>query len=266
MDRELNLLIESVREAGARVLELARLGFDVQTKSDRSPVTTADLEVNRILHAMQQKHFPEDGWLSEESPDDPARLERARVWIVDPIDGTRAFIRKLPEFCISVALIEKGHPLASVIFNPSTDELFAAARGRGLRVNGQPVVPRSIGTDSPLVMVSPGEFRNGRWTELNQRVRISTFHSIAHALTLVAAGRAQAAITAERENEWDLAAGVLLIEEAGGLVEDADHRPLIFNQPVPQFTGLLALAGTTDPHLQPLLRSHVARAGKRATR
>jgi len=264
MDRELNLLVESVREAGARALELARIGFDVQTKSDRSPVTTADLEVNRILHAMQQKHFPEDGWLSEESPDDPARLQHARVWIVDPIDGTRAFIRKLPEFCISAALVEKGRPLTAVIFNPSTDELFSAVRGRGLRINGTPIAG-SANTDSPLVMVSPGEFRNGRWAELGPRIQTGIFHSIAHALTLVAAGRAQAVVTAEKENEWDLAAGVLLIEEAGGTVEDAHHRPLTFNQPVPQFTGLLALSGTTEPPLQPLLRNHVARAGQQAT-
>ncbi len=265
MERELYLLVEAVREAGARVLELARIGFDVQTKNDRSPVTTADLEVNRILHAMQQKHFPEDGWLSEESPDDPARLERTRVWIVDPIDGTRAFIKKLPEFCISAALVEKGRPLAAAIFNPSTDELFSAVRGRGLQVNGKPVA-RSTKTDPPLVMVSPGELRGGRWNELGQRIRTGVFHSIAHALTLVATARAQATVTAEKENEWDLAAGVLLIEEAGGIVEDADHHPLTFNRPVPQFTGLLALAGATEPHLQPLLRSHVARAGKQAAR
>lgn len=265
MDRELHLLIESVREAGARALELARTGFDVQTKRDRSPVTTADLEVNRILHEMQQKHFPEDGWLSEESPDDPARLDRARVWIVDPIDGTRAFIKRLPEFCISAALVEKGRPLTAVIFNPSTDELFTAVRGGGLHVNGQPV-PRSTKTDPPLVMVSPGEFRGGRWTELDERIRTSPFHSIAHALTLVATDRAQAAVTAEKENEWDLAAGVLLIEEAGGRVEDGDCNALTFNQPVPRFTGLLALAGTTEPHLRPLLRSRVARAGQQAAR
>ncbi|BFU94659.1 MAG: putative Inositol-phosphate phosphatase [Nitrospira sp.] len=265
MDRELNLLVESVREAGVRALELSRIGFDVQTKRDRSPVTTADLEVNRILHEMQQKHFPEDGWLSEESPDDPARLGRARVWIVDPIDGTRAFIKKLPEFCISAALVENGRPLAAVIFNPSTDELFSAVRGGGLRVNGKPV-SRPTTTDPPLVMVSPGEFRGGRWTGLGEGVRTSPFHSIAHALTLVATDRAQAAVTAEKENEWDLAAGVLLIEEAGGMVEDADCSSLKFNQPVPQFTGLLALAGMPEPHLQPLLRSHVARTGKQAPR
>jgi myo-inositol-1(or 4)-monophosphatase len=265
MDQELNLLVESVREAGARALELSRTGFEIQTKSDRSPVTTADLEVNRILHEMQQKHFPEDGWLSEESPDDPTRLDRARVWIVDPIDGTRAFIKKLPEFCISAALVEKGKPSAAVVFNPSTDELFSAIRGGGLRINGKPFF-RAPSTDPPLVMISPWEVRRGRWNELGEHIRTSPFHSIAHALTLVATDRAQAAVTADKENEWDLAASVLLIEEAGGTVEDADRNPLVFNQPVPQFEGLFALSGTIDSQLYALLRTHVVRPTTRAPR
>ena len=139
MERELTLLTSAIREAGKRAMDLALKGFDVHMKNDRSPVTTADLEVNRILREMQQTDFPDDGWLSEESPDDPARLGKARVWIVDPIDGTKAFVNKLPEYCISVALVEAGTPVLGAIFNPSTDELFSAIVGQGLRVNGQSV-------------------------------------------------------------------------------------------------------------------------------
>ena len=98
MERELATLVESVRNAGAKVRELVRVGFEVQTKPDRSPVTTVDHEVNRILHEMQRREFPQDGWLSEESPDDPARLTNARVWIVDPIDGTKALVNRMPEY------------------------------------------------------------------------------------------------------------------------------------------------------------------------
>ena len=90
MERELARVSSAIREAGKRAMELARRGFEVQIKKDRSPVTTADLEVNRVLHEMQETYFPDDGWLSEESPDNPARLDKARVWIVDPIDGTKA--------------------------------------------------------------------------------------------------------------------------------------------------------------------------------
>src|SRR4029078_12754350 len=100
----------TIRKAGDRARELAKVGFDVQTKKDRSPVTTADLEVTRILREMKDTHFPDDGWLSEESPDDAARLDKARVWIVDPIDGTKAYVNKLPEYFISVGLVEDSIP------------------------------------------------------------------------------------------------------------------------------------------------------------
>ena len=96
MERELAALVESIRNAGAKVRDMVRAGFDVQTKPDRSPVTTVDHEVNRILQDMQRREFPQDAWLSEESPDDPARLTNTRVWIVDPIDGTKALVNRKP--------------------------------------------------------------------------------------------------------------------------------------------------------------------------
>src|SRR5437588_6426842 len=133
---ELAAMLEAVRNAGGKVRELVRVGFEVQTKHDRSPVTTADHEVNRILHEMQRREFPRDGWLSEESPDDPARLTDARVWIVDPIDGTKALVNRVPEFCISAALVERGAPVVAAILNPSIDELFTAVRGGGLFLKG----------------------------------------------------------------------------------------------------------------------------------
>ena len=145
MESELAQLSSTIRKAGARAKDLAHKGFEIHTKKDRSPVTTADLEVNRILREMQEMHFPDDGWLSEESPDDPARLDKARVWIVDPIDGTKAFVNKLPEYCISVGLIQGGVPVLGAIFNPSTDELFTAIRGQGVRLNGSPHTPETPG-------------------------------------------------------------------------------------------------------------------------
>ncbi len=260
MERELALLVESVRTSGARALELARRGFEVQAKKDRSPVTTADLEVDRILHEMQRAHFPDDGWLSEESPDEPSRLEKRRVWIVDPIDGTKAFVNRMPEFCISAALVEERRPVVAVIFNPSTNELFTALRGGGLCMNGKPIAPAPPSDASSLVMVSPWEFRNGRWAGLDGQVQCRPMFSIANALALVAAGRIQATITIEPENEWDLAAGVLLIEESGGTVADAEGRAFTFNQPSPRFRGVIAVAATAGGELRPLLQTHADRA------
>ena len=260
MERELALLVEAVRKAGAKVRELVRDGFEVQTKPDRSPVTTVDLEVNRILHEMQRREFPQDGWLSEESPDDPARLTHARVWIVDPIDGTKALVNKMPEFCISVALVERGAPIVAAIFNPSTDELFTAVRGGGLCLNGTRVTLSLTHDFNPVIMVNAWEFRNDRWSMLAEIARCRPMYSIANALSLVAAGRVQAALTIEPENEWDLAAGVLLIEESGGTISDGTGKPFIFNQPTPGFRGVIAVASTADNKLYSTLQTHAEHA------
>lgn len=260
MEQELTQLSTAMKKAGQRALELSRKGFDVQTKKDRSPVTTADLEVNRILHEMQKTHFPNDGWLSEETPDDQARLDKSRVWIVDPIDGTKAYVNKLPEYCISVGLIEAGMPVLAAILNPSTDELFTAILGQGLRLNGQPMTPASPPGERSEVMVSPWEYRGGRWTDLDGRIQCRPMLSIAHALALVAAGRVQATLTIEPENEWDLAAGVLLVQESGGTVADAEGRPFTFNQPNPRFRGVIAVAATAREELRPFLQTHADRA------
>jgi myo-inositol-1(or 4)-monophosphatase len=260
MERELALLVEAVRKAGAKVGELVRDGFEVQTKPDRSPVTTVDLEVNRILHEMQRREFPQDGWLSEESLDDPARLAHARVWIVDPIDGTKALVNKMPEFCISVALVERGAPIVAAILNPSTEELFTAVRGGGLCLNGTRITLLPAHDFNPVIMVNAWEFRSDRWSTLAEIARCRPMYSIANALSLVAAGRVQAALTIEPENEWDLAAGVLLIEESGGTISDGAGKPFAFNQPTPGFRGVIAVAATADKKLYSKLQTHAEHA------
>ncbi|MGH7217800.1 MAG: 3'(2'),5'-bisphosphate nucleotidase CysQ [Nitrospiraceae bacterium] len=261
MERELAVLVESIRNAGAKVREMVRAGFDVQTKPDRSPVTTVDHEVNRILHEMQRREFPQDGWLSEESPDDPARLTNTRVWIVDPIDGTKALVNRLPEFCISAALIERGIPVVAAILNPSTDELFMAVRGGGLFVNDTRItLSPAHDSNHPLIMVNAWEFRGNRWATLAETAQCRPMYSIANALALVAAGRVQAVLTIEPENEWDLAAGVLLIEESGGTISDAGGKPFAFNQPTPRLHGVIAVSATGDKNLHASLQLYAERA------
>jgi myo-inositol-1(or 4)-monophosphatase len=261
MESELAVLVDAVQKAGARALQLAREGFAVHTKPDRSPVTTADLEVNRILQEQLSAHFPDDGWLSEESPDDPTRLNKTRVWIVDPIDGTKAYINGLPEYCISVALVEQGRPVVAAIFNPSTDELFSARRGAGLYFNGKPVQEPESQASPPVVMVTPWELRQGRWAALLKTAHCRPMYSIAHALALVAVGRVQATITLEPENEWDLAASVLLIEESGGSMTDGAGQTFRFNQTTPRFHGVIALTRSPNQELQTLLRSQMMSTG-----
>ena len=263
MERELATLVEAIRSAGTKVRELVKVGFEVQTKQDRSPVTTVDHEVNRILHEMQRLEFPQDAWLSEESPDDPARLTNRRVWIVDPIDGTKALVNRMPEFCISAALIERGVPVVAAILNPSTDELFTAMHGSGLFLNGARVTLSPAPDFNPVIMVNAGEFRSDRWSTLAETSRCRPMYSIANALALVAAGRVQAAFTIEPENEWDLAAGVLLIEESGGTISDAEGKHFAFNQPIPRFHGVIAVAASDDKGLHANLQTHAERARSR---
>lgn len=242
MHEELTVLTDAVRLAGAAALKMIAEGVDVRSKADGSPVTTADLAVNDLLHHAIRSRFPDDGWLSEESPDDKSRLSRKRVWIVDPIDGTKALMARVPEFCISAALVQGEEPVVAVVYNPSTNELFRAIRGRGLQLDGR---PRFEGSEAgrPVLLVNPWELKAGRFEALAQDADCRPVLSIAYALAQVASDRAAATLTFEPEHEWDLAAGVLLIHEAGGTTAHGPtQQPVRFNQPRPSYRGFLAVA------------------------
>jgi myo-inositol-1(or 4)-monophosphatase len=255
-DRELHIVTEAITAAGAEALRLASQGFEIHLKPDRSPVTSADLAVNGTLQERLLESFPDDGWLSEESPDDPARLEKARVWVIDPIDGTKAFISREPEFCISVALVERGLPVVAAIFNPSTNELFSAKRGGGLLFNGERAARLELRTDrQPVVALSPWEHEIGRFTSLGAYAAAHPMRSIAWALALAANGRIHAVATFESENEWDVAAGALLIEETGGTMSDGSGQRLEFNRPTPRYRGIVATHPACPDPVQRQLRA-----------
>jgi myo-inositol-1(or 4)-monophosphatase len=242
-EHELRILSDVIRTAGAEALRFASHGFETHTKSDESPVTSADLAVNQILESHLLEMFPHDGWLSEESPDDSARLQKARVWVIDPIDGTKAFIRKEPEFCISVALVEEGLPVVAAILNPSTDELFAATRGGGLQLNHKPATLQERRVDrQPVIAISPWEQHLGRFQSVEAHATSQPMRSIAWALALAASGRIHAVATFESQNEWDVAAGSLLIEEAGGTMHDGGGQALEFNRSEPRYRGIIAIS------------------------
>jgi len=240
-DYERDVLIDVIRQAGVEALRFVVNGFETIQKPDQSPVTSADLAVNQVLQSRLASAFPRDGWLSEESPDDLDRLQKRRVWVVDPIDGTKAFINGEPEFCISVALIEQGQPVVASIFNPSTDELFTATRGGGLRLNDEPVAsPAAWRGQHPVIALNPWERQIGRFTSLEPLADNRPIRSIAWMLALAASGRIEAVATLEPENEWDVAAGVLLIAEAGGMIFDGSGDALTFNRREPRYRGIIA--------------------------
>lgn len=247
---ELKVLIEAIRTAGTEALRFAVDGFETIQKPDRSPVTSADLAVNEVLRSRLASAFPHDGWLSEESPDGPDRLQKKRVWVVDPIDGTKAFINGEPEFCISVALIEEGRPVVASIFNPSTGELFTATQGGGLRLNDEPIAPAARRSRQPVIALNSWERRNGRFTSLASSADHRPIRSIAWVLALAATGRIDGVATFEPENEWDVAAGALFIAEAGGTISDGRGHDLTFNRHEPRYSGIIA----TGPHCPDAVR------------
>jgi myo-inositol-1(or 4)-monophosphatase len=240
MNHELEVLRQAVRQAGQQVLKLAAEGFETHIKKDRSPVTTADLAVNQILHDLLLAAYPHDAWLSEESPDDPRRLENKRVWVIDPIDGTKYFMRGVPQYAISVALVESHQPVVAAVYNPATDELFSAVRGTGAWLNGQPIHVTPARDGRPIVLVNPPALERGLFRAIEAAAECRPMGSIAYTLALVAAGRADATLNLDGLNEWDVAGGVLLIEEAGGMVMDRNGSPLSFNQAKTTIRGILA--------------------------
>jgi myo-inositol-1(or 4)-monophosphatase len=184
--------------------------------------------------------FPHDAWLSEETPDDPRRLENKRVWIIDPIDGTKYFMRGVPQYAISVALVESHQPVVAAVYNPATDELFSAVRGMGAWLNGQPIHVTPARDGRPLILVNPPALERGVFRAIEAAAECRPMGSIAYTLALVSAGRADATLNLDGLNEWDVAGGVLLIEEAGGTVMDRNGSPLSFNQSKTTIRGILA--------------------------
>jgi myo-inositol-1(or 4)-monophosphatase len=183
-----------------------------------------------------------EGWLSEESADDLVRLERQRVWIVDPLDGTLEFVAGIPEWCVSIGLVENGRVIAGGIANPATGETFLGSLENGLTYNGKPARASGRTTlEGATVLASRSEVRRGEWeTFRNAPFTVRPTGSVAYKLALVAAGLADATWTLISKHEWDIAAGVALVEAAGGFVECLDKSTPTFNNRSPVFSGLIA--------------------------
>jgi myo-inositol-1(or 4)-monophosphatase len=235
------LLRQAVTDAGALALSYFRRAIEVRRKLDGSEVSEADLAVDAALKRSLSDPRPTYGWLSEETEDEAARLERRHVWMVDPIDGTNAFLRQVPEWTISAALVEDGTPVIGIVFNPATGEFFHAVRGEGAFLNDRPItVTGSSGLEGALIIASGGLFKKRIWQTPWPEVETRWVNSVAYRLARVAQGEADATLSLSAKCEWDLAAGVLLVEEAGGTVTDHRGESFRFNRPVPRFPSLVA--------------------------
>jgi myo-inositol-1(or 4)-monophosphatase len=228
--RDAALLTNTVREAGALALSLFRTELKNWTKGASSPVSEADIAVNDLIEMRLRSATPDYGWLSEESADDEARLGKHRVWIVDPIDGTRGYLAGREDWCVSVALVEHASPVLAAVFAPASDEFFFAMRGQGAARNGVPVYATSgteldfsrVAGPKPLVerlSRSPGEIT------LYPRIG-----SLALRLCRVAEGRLDAAFAGGQSRDWDLAAANLIVQEANGNMTTLSGDPILYNR------------------------------------
>ena len=234
-------VIQATKEAGAAIIQYYNSSYHVEDKSPDNPVTEADYAANTILQNKLNALLPEAGWLSEESIDQPERLKRNNVWVVDPLDGTKDFILGIPEFSVSVALVEDGQPILGVIYNPVKDEVFYGLRQGGVFLNGNPIkVSGRQQLKGARLDASRSEFKRGEFSDFEDLFRIQMMGSTAYKLARVAAGRCDASWSRGPKNEWDICAGVLLVTEAGGCCVDLDNRPFTFNAANTLVNGFIA--------------------------
>ena len=213
-------------------MEYYKADYEIHDKGYHNPVTTADHAADSLLKEMLTESCPDYGWLSEEPVDSPDRLSKERVWVVDPLDGTKEFIEGVPQFVVSIAIVENGEPVVGVLYNPVTKDTFAAAKGEGAFLNDKPihcVTKDSVG--DMVILNSRSETRRGLWEPFaNTFGELRAIGSVAYKLGLTAAGKADIFASLRPKNEWDICAGNCIINEAGGKLIDLNGNIRRYNQ------------------------------------
>lgn len=254
---DLELLIDVAKASG----EIARGFVDAKPQvwdkgGGAGPVTEADLAVNELMAQRLQGARPDYGWLSEETEDDTSRLNTDRQFIVDPIDGTRAFIEGSRDWAHALAMLEDGQVTAAVVYLPMRDYMYTASKGGGAFLNGSRLqVSDKADLNGATVLSNKASFADKFWAEGTppQGVERKFRSSLAYRLSLAAQGRFDAMMTLRPSWEWDIAAGALIVTEAGGQATDQTGAPLRFNNPHPQVNGVVA-GGPVTPALLAALK------------
>ena len=234
-ERELSIALEAAREAGAILQRHYEFGTQVWEKSEDNPVTLADLEADKAIADRLGEAFPEDAILSEEAIREDGRLQKRRVWIVDPMDGTKEFTKRVPEFAVSIALTEDGDPVVGVIHNPIADVTVWATRGGGAFHGKQRVSVSSCEKLADAVVIaSRTEISRDQFAPYDGWFKeLRPVGSIAWKLACVACGDGDRNISVAPKNEWDVCAGDLLVREAGGIYVDFEGATRRYNQANP---------------------------------
>jgi len=255
--------IEAALHAAAGVFSRFTPGaIDAEFKAGHDPVTEADRAIDAVLR--QNLLRDAEGWLSEESVDDLARLDKERVWVVDPLDGTREFVKGIPEFCAAIGYVKNGSPVAGGILNPVTNETFIGAVDSGVLYNGQPArTSQRKDLQGASALASRSEIKRGEWKKFEHGpLQIVAMGSVAYKLARVSAGLADTTFTLTPKNEWDVAAGAALVLSGGGFVTTLDNTPLHANKRNPLLSGLIAGGPNLRGDLLALLASDIQIASK----
>jgi myo-inositol-1(or 4)-monophosphatase len=256
--RDVRRLVEpleaTAREAGALALSSFKAPVRSWFKHGNSPVSEADIAVDSLLRNRLGSLCSDCAWLSEETEDHPARLTSKRVWIVDPIDGTRAFLAGLTDWTISIALAERGRPVLAAVYAPVTDELFLTAIGSGATYNGRPMAVSRDGSLHGARIAGPRRYLE-RLSVINPNIiPAPKVHSLALRLARVAQGTLDAAFASTHSHDWDLAAADLLVHEAGGTLTTFGGEVLTYNRAEPTHGALIAAGRFRHRELSELIR------------
>ncbi|MFC1660107.1 3'(2'),5'-bisphosphate nucleotidase CysQ [Gemmatimonadota bacterium] len=234
--------IRAALRAAAAAAEPFTPGAVAWEKKDAEgdPVTAADHAINQTLYKLLP--IEGEGWLSEETADGPERLGCRRVWVVDPLDGTREFVEGIPEWCVSIGLVEDGVPVAGGILNPSTGEEILGSLESGVTLNGEPATPTGRDRlEGALILASRSEWSRGEWDRFGEgSFQVRPCGSVAYKLAQVAAGLADGTWTLVPKHEWDVAGGAALVNASGGVFQHADGSFPRFNRPNPKLPNFLA--------------------------
>jgi myo-inositol-1(or 4)-monophosphatase len=254
----ISALEEIMREAGELARVTARGPFKRWTKGDdNSPVSEGDIAVNNLLRTRLAALAPEAGWLSEETEDSLPGRSMATAWIVDPIDGTRAYITGRDDWTISVALVDDGSPVLAALYAPATDEMFLGVRGKGATLNGAAIAANTGAVLAGAKLAGPKRYLD-KLAGLNPQILAQPkVHSLALRLTRVANGELDAALASPGSHDWDLAAADLLVREAGGCMTDLTGKPLVFNRPHTTHGALIAAGPPRHATLIDLVRDRL---------
>ncbi|MEC9048638.1 MAG: inositol monophosphatase family protein [Planctomycetota bacterium] len=226
-------------------LRCAAEGVEVEYKEGGSPVTAADREIDGLLRDALVE--PGEGWLSEESVDDGERLTCSRVWVVDPLDGTRSFVSGRKDYSVSIGLLVDRQPVLGAVGSPANGVTVIGGVGSGLQVEGAPAWTMRGERERPRVLMSRSEMKHGDARGLEDRLPVQPVGSVAYKLALVAAGFADATWTTWPKHEWDVAAGAALILAAGGEVWLPKGGHLLWNRPRPRFRSFAGARAGVRP-------------------